>query len=157
MLKTPTIVCVFEVSAAATQSLLLAAKLAGDMGGKLVLLHPVHFHNWSIYSIMTYSPKREAADSAERAELFVREIMKHTPEVKWQLKVEAGEPAGIIEAVAEETGADLVLSARRRGRLEVLKSFSKAEPAVDVLEMPDPHPPLRHNAGGTSHQQAAII
>lgn len=124
MFKASAIVCAIDVSGASRQSLPLAAKLAKDAEAKLVIVHPVPCRNWSIYTIMAYHPEKEAAEAAALAEPFVREIMSRTPEVKWELKVEAGNPADIIAAAAEEAGADLVLSARRRGRLEVLKSSS---------------------------------
>lgn len=156
MLKTSTIVCAIDVSAASRKSLPLAVKLARDLEARLVLVNPVSVHNWSIYTIMTYNPKREAAEAAGRVERFVREIMCHAPEVKWELRVEAGDAAAIIEAVAVESGAALVLSARRRGRLEVLKSSPEAGPADDVLKTPEQENPLFRTtaAAGESHQAA---
>ena len=157
MLKASTIVCAIDMSAASRQSIPLAARMAANMGAKLVLVHPVHFHNWHIYSIMTYSPKHEAAAIAGRVKRFARDIMNLTPQVKWELRVEAGEPNTVIEAVAEETGAELVVSALRRGRLEVLKSSTPAEPPAEAVKTAEPDPPFRPVAAAVeSHQVAAL-
>ena len=157
MMKASTIVCAFDMSAASRQSLLLAAKMAANMGAKLVLVHPVHFHNWHIYSVMTYSPKHEAVAIAGRVKRFVRDVMNLTPEVRWELRIEAGEPATVIEAVARETGADLVISARRRGRLEVLKSSVRPEPAAEVVKAPEPDLSFRPAAlAAEAHQGASL-
>ena len=157
MMKASTIVCAIDMSAASRQSLPLAAKMAANMGAKLVLVHPVHFHNWYIYSVMTYSPKHEAAAIAGRVRRFVRDVMNLTPEVRWELRVEAGEPATVIEAAARETGADLVISARRRGRLEVLKSTVQPEPAAESVRTPEPDLSFRPVVtAAESHQGASL-
>ena len=143
MSKISTIVSVVDLSAASRQSLPLAVKLAKDKGSKLVVVYPVPFRHWSIYSIFTYNPQRETAAAAQRAEPFVREIMNRAPGVEWELKVESGNPDVIIDQAAQESAAELVVSARHRGRLDVLKSSVEASEIAAYLKAAKPEPSIR--------------
>ena len=134
MSKTSTIVCAVDLSSASKQSLPLAAKLARDRGAKLVIVHQAPNRNWSMYAIITSNPERERAEAFERADKFVREIMCRSQDVEWELKVGSGNFSDIINEVAEETGADLVISARHKGKLEVLGS---SHGVVHIIERLD--------------------
>ena len=155
MLKKTTIVCVIDLSSASRQSLPLASKLAREKGAKLVIVHLVPNSNWSIYSILTSDPGQELAEAVKRAEPFVRDIMSSAPDVDWELRVEPVNTAATIEAVAEEVGAELLLSARRRGKLEVLKSVQPIEPVINGLTAAHPSLPLTPKPIIVTARQAA--
>ena len=129
MLKKSTIACVIDLSAACRQSLPSAAKLAKDMDARLVILYPVPWSHWSIYTLMSYNSEREAAEAVRKAEPIVREIMNMNPEVEWELRVETGDTQVIIKTLAKEPEIEMVVSARRKGPLQVLKSSPSAKPA----------------------------
>ena len=155
MSKSSAIVCVIDLSAASQESLPLAAKLAREKEAKLVIINPVPSRNWSIYTIMSFKPKKEVAEAVAKAEPFVREIMDRTPEVEWELKVETGDPAILIAEAVEESGADLVVSARHRGRLEVLKSNSEIEPGF--LKKSEQNSPFAHASVVIQHHRRAAV
>ena len=157
MMKASTIVCLIDASSATKHSLPIAAKLAADMEARLVLVHPVTYQSWSIYNMATFNFEHERVKALEQSERLAREIMKNTPEVQWEIRAERGQDDDIVEAVAKETGADLVISARHRGRLEVLQSF----PARGVLESGPQSPGLetpmsREHLAADLHQHPAV-
>ena len=157
MMKASTIVCLIDASSATQHSLPLAAKLAADMGARLVLVHPVTYQSWSIYNMATFNFEHERARALEQSERLAREIIQKTPEVRWEIRAERGQEADIVEAVAKETGADLVLSARRRGRLEVLQSFPPRAAAESAPQSPGLETPLSQtHLAADLHQHPAV-
>lgn len=122
MLKASPIVCVIDLSATSQKNLPAAAKLAEEMGAKLVIFYPALFRNWSIYGLLVYTPKDETAKAVRRAEPIVREIMSRSPEVEWELKVEAGDAAWMVKSLMKDPEIELVISTRHRGGLRVLKA-----------------------------------
>ncbi|UQZ88955.1 hypothetical protein C4J81_07000 [Deltaproteobacteria bacterium Smac51] len=130
-----TIVCDFDASSAKT-SLPLAAKMAQDRGARLVLVNVVSNRVWYLYSLTFFDAKREQAEAFEKVEPMVREIMSRTPEVEWELRVVVGDRKLMLAAITEEVNADLLVSARRHGKIKTLKTFDKK--AVPVPETTAP-------------------
>jgi len=60
--------------------------------------------------------------AAKRAEPIVREIMSRSPEVEWELKVEASGAAWMVKTLIKDPEIELVISTRHRGGLRVLKA-----------------------------------
>ena len=157
MLKASSIICVFDSSSASRDSLPMAVELARTSGASLRLVLVVPNRSWSLYTMVTYDSKLERAKALEEITPFVRELMSRTPELTWDLRVGASNYyAEVIESLAEESGADLLISARHRGRLEFLKSWPKEEAAADspAAVRPD-FLPAQSAGAGMPHQVAA--
>lgn len=132
MLRASTIVCDFDASYSSERSLPLAVNMAKAAGSKLVLVHVVPSHTLSFYTAITLNMPREIAWARGKVEPMVKKLMAENPEVEMELRVVGGYREDVLETVAKETGADLIVSARHWKKLTIEQNFAPEKKAAGL-------------------------
>jgi len=124
-----------DFDSSSLKGLELAAKIAKESGGTIFILHIVPV-DMDVTGMPQYVDLIKRQESLDREKLTAI-AKQHLPDVKWEIIDQMGEPAEVIDKVATELPADLIVMVThgRRGLARLVEG-SVAEKVLRYAPCP---------------------